>query len=84
LHAILTVGDREIYRVGKTEYDVNLLAIGMGSTAKFRVNGEILDTLEQGDGTKLADGSIFFVTEVHQISKDIEKPLAAFLIVNSN
>jgi hypothetical protein len=59
----LLEGEAKTFTVKGKEYDVKCLYTNTG-VAKFSVNGELTDELAVGETDKLADGTIFGLTEV--------------------
>ncbi|MBI2549909.1 S-layer protein [Candidatus Woesearchaeota archaeon] len=53
---VLTEGDSKTYTIGGKDYEVTLDFVG-STTAKFTVNGEVTDSLQEGNTQTLKDGT---------------------------
>jgi len=74
----LSAGSSKIFTVKGSEYEIKVTYLA-GQQAKFGINGEITEVMYPDTVMKLADGSIFIMTDVSIGAGG--QPLAGFIIV---
>jgi hypothetical protein len=69
----LSVRESKTYTVDGEEYEVSVLVVGNnGADVKFLVNGEVTDSMSDGDTDTLADGLEIGVREIIETERNLE------------
>ncbi|GEM_PF-4245275 len=80
LSAIMGENDRQTYKIGNKEYDVEVVGLsttansGQGSV-KFRINGVLTDEMRRGSIVPLQDGTYLGIRNIMPSEKSIQKSL---------
>ena len=69
----LTQGETKTYTVDGADYEVTVLVIGNdGASVKFLVNGEVTDSMGEGDTDSLSDGLEIGIREIIETTQYLE------------